>query len=514
MKKKVENIEILRAISILWVLVYHVWVYSGYPNTGINTIIAYGGEVGVTLFFIISGFAIYMNLSNNSDIKFKEFISKRLLKVIPPYYFCMLIIIVFSNNSYLNSMHGFKDIFMHTIFIHNFSPSTHGTINGVFWTMGNIVQFYFIAIILYKIIRKYKVKAVIGSIIFTIIYKVVVYNILFVNESDSILYFIYGRQLLGTIDNFIIGMWIGYMYSNNLHEKINKKYIILSSILIYIVIKSLNSNPLYINSIFSYTWHSFLAIILTTFILCFLNIKFNCNNKIVKSLQIIARLEYNIYLWHLPILIKLTNESFLSKLNNKMFYYNIVFTLIITIVVSVLLNSINYKKIITSIRKISQKDIINILIIIMVICTTPNYVEYIKYSLKGTIKYTKNDITKHNDLEPLVKLVDQYIPKNNDIKYIYLDNNDYEGTMNFWAIRYYLSPRRSIHWNTYAYSLDMNDKMQIEEFLNNIDVDYIIVKNCMALKEEFQLNDGQSYIFKKNKNTNGKLKNMLELIGE
>ena len=57
-----KGLDIVRAFAVMAVLIYHFYVlvdntrYLSYPL--LHKLISIGGEVGVTLFFIISGYGI------------------------------------------------------------------------------------------------------------------------------------------------------------------------------------------------------------------------------------------------------------------------------------------------------------------------------------------------------------------------------------------------------------------------------------------------------------------------
>ena len=56
--KRIKNIDLLRAGAILYIMLYHCYTLSGKPwhaHTAIHTFLSFGGEVGVTLFFLLSG---------------------------------------------------------------------------------------------------------------------------------------------------------------------------------------------------------------------------------------------------------------------------------------------------------------------------------------------------------------------------------------------------------------------------------------------------------------------------
>lgn len=526
---RVKQIDILRISAALLVLTYHVWVYSGYPPTGYHNIIAYGGEIGVTLFFIISGFSIYLSIESmfekDGGFNYKEFIIKRSIRILPAYYICMFIIIIFSNNGYLNSSSSIMDILLHIFLVHNVLPSTHGSINGVFWTLGNIFQFYLIAIILYKLIKRYKVGAVAVSIGLTIIYKIMIFNYLQDQQADGVLYFIYGRQLMGTLDNFVIGMFLAYLYKkkNNIQVMIKGMdwlKILGLSLLLYIVIDQLNKNALYDNTVLGYTWHSIIACILGTLIYFMFKIPVK-DSKVLESLLALAKLEYPIYLWHLPILIQISQISKISELEAGMkFNFILGITLLVTLIWCYIYNETicknSYMLYSNMKRLINRRKILIGCMALFFILSMNDYGNLLK-EIKSNLKYLVSDTkVEHDNLAKLVQHVDKVIALDNNLTYIYLDYPDYEGTMNFYRNRYYLAPRRAINWNTYAFNLDLNDKEAVANYLNSIEVDYVIMRNCPAIETAFGLegNREQGYLFKKNPDNDGTLEQILIRIGE
>lgn len=339
-----RTVEFYRGIATMLVLLYHVWVYCEYPQTGYNIVLAYGGEIGVTLFFIISGFAIYTNIENqinkNGSLSYVQFIKQRYFKLAIPYYVCILIIMLFSNSHQylLNSLHGYKDIFVHIFFIHNWFPSTHGSINGVCWTLGVIVQFYVIAPILYKMIKKKPILSGGISIIIAICFKMIIFNKLN-PQGDGGQYFVYGRQLLGCIDNFIFGMLIAYFHGNigekldKVHKNIKWICVGINAGAIYHILSMLNYHILYSNTLFGYIWHSILSFSLAIQIFIVMHMEFEFKNRIAQFLLYISKIEYNIYLWHLPILAVIIANPIIANLGIIERYY---ITLVIVLLVSII----------------------------------------------------------------------------------------------------------------------------------------------------------------------------------
>lgn len=94
-----ENLNGIRAISILFVVVFHAWVTAkpilpGDPNP----LRLFLGSLssGVDFFFLLSGFLIYGGLfrehEKNGKLEIKKFFIKRSLRIFPAFYFALAIL--------------------------------------------------------------------------------------------------------------------------------------------------------------------------------------------------------------------------------------------------------------------------------------------------------------------------------------------------------------------------------------------------------------------------------------
>lgn len=308
MVKRYKQIDILRAVAIIIVAMYHFWVVSGYQTTGVellNRFLTYGGEIGVTMFFVISGFSIYCSLyqqeNRGETVEFFPFIKKRWKRVYPSYFISILIVLLLGDGAVYISIQNIWSIIAHLLFVHNFFLSTHGSISGVLWTMGVIFQFYLISIPLYKCVDKRWVETLSLSIVVSILMKYFLYSFFARNELNGSYYFIYGRQLFSSIDNFIIGMCVA---RGILNRKRNTKLIYLLSAIAAFLIWILyitSKGVVYSNTIFGYVWHSITAVLIGLCIWQILMFENKRDNVLEKCLLFIGKYEYEIYIWHLLI---------------------------------------------------------------------------------------------------------------------------------------------------------------------------------------------------------------------
>ncbi len=149
----------LRGIAILMVVCYHDFYVN--PQSGL-LVRCIGwlndrGGVGVQIFFILSGFLISLPFFKvrKTDISswyVKGYARRRVAKIIPPFYFSLVVLTVyyllrFSNPEYI------WVAFRWAAGIYNFTPQTL-YFNGVYWSLVVEVQFYLLLPLLFWLTSK------------------------------------------------------------------------------------------------------------------------------------------------------------------------------------------------------------------------------------------------------------------------------------------------------------------------------------------------------------------------
>lgn len=99
-QERIANIELLRGIASIGVCLVHLQMFSGYTQFPVIDKLINGGQLGVYIFFIVSGFVLpYSLYKNNYRLKdFFTFLFKRNLRIDPP-YFIVLILSIFIYSS-------------------------------------------------------------------------------------------------------------------------------------------------------------------------------------------------------------------------------------------------------------------------------------------------------------------------------------------------------------------------------------------------------------------------------
>ncbi len=163
--KQLSQIIFLRGMAALMVCLFHL--YCGNPklfpiDSYPKQVLSYG-YLGVPIFFVISGFIICYSLPDNYNLsQFKTFILRRLVRIEPPYFISILLILVLNySGSYFTGIplkFAWPDFFFHFIYLNNFSLGNY--YNVVYWTLGIEFQFYVIIGLLFTILGRSQIALI------------------------------------------------------------------------------------------------------------------------------------------------------------------------------------------------------------------------------------------------------------------------------------------------------------------------------------------------------------------
>lgn len=166
-KSYFENLDGLRAIAALSVAFFHIANWFHYPKTkfynAVQVVFSFGGnggKLGVTFFFILSGFLItflmFKEQTKYGSINISSFYLRRVLRIWPLYYLTLLVGFVIY--PFIMNLEGYPynesaSPFLYSIFATNFDHIYNGHpsigILGVQWSVAVEEQFYLIWPILF-----------------------------------------------------------------------------------------------------------------------------------------------------------------------------------------------------------------------------------------------------------------------------------------------------------------------------------------------------------------------------
>ena len=157
--------DLMRVACVAMIAWYHIWQQSWLsPRLRIGAIdvnllaLVRAGYMFVDLMLMLSGFLLYLPWANGEERPTRDFYARRALRILPSYWACLAVMIVFALAQPGFSEYGrlAKDIATHLTFTHNLSYMTYvqSLLNVVLWTLAVEVQFYLLLPALAPVFRR------------------------------------------------------------------------------------------------------------------------------------------------------------------------------------------------------------------------------------------------------------------------------------------------------------------------------------------------------------------------
>jgi peptidoglycan/LPS O-acetylase OafA/YrhL len=204
---RIPSLDGFRAISILLVLFCHSRLSPGFPVSLADY--ARQGEVGVTIFFVISGFLItnllLVDESNTGNINIRAFYTRRVFRIVPVYILYLLFILLWQNVENMGLTNG--NLIHVLTFTVNFDPHRNWFL-GHFWSLSVEEQFYLFWPAFLILFRKHLKIVLIMLVAYSCVVRVIAYKFPGYNLITLSPFFVYS-------DSIFIGAFGGILYFEN-----------------------------------------------------------------------------------------------------------------------------------------------------------------------------------------------------------------------------------------------------------------------------------------------------------
>lgn len=309
----IPAIDGLRFIAVFLVIPHHWFV-----NHKLH--LNYNGLLGVTLFFVISGYLItsiilkYKSKSTKRTF-LKAFYLRRSIRIFPVYYFLIGILFLFNVQEIRDKIFWFLFYIQNHYFIS--INSWDGSLNH-FWSLAVEEQFYlFWPLIMLSVKNKYLDKAVVSLIVFSLIFKL----LLFYFKGNKFI----GLYMFSNFDAFAIGGALAchkYINAFKFLDGDNKTAFVVRIFTFLFVVAYLS---LHISYMMGFIDNSFVSNVLMTFMMSIFSlilIIYSTKHPFKPVLQSylfvqLGKISYGIYLFHMFA------PEIYSFLNRIAFKYNL-----------------------------------------------------------------------------------------------------------------------------------------------------------------------------------------------
>lgn len=319
---RLDVIDGLRGIAILVVVCYHAWLVTGQrfelQLSGVTLslqFVATTGFLGVDLFFFLSGFCLFYpcarrHFEGRSPQPILEYARRRALKIVPSYLVALTIFTLAFHDRFASGLAAAGHFAAHLLFIHSLFAPTFASISGPFWTLAIEVQFYLIFPVLAGVVRTWPLRGYLAVLALAEGYRL----LLIATQNDGSAYAV--NQLPAFLDVFGGGMVAAYAVvwarSNvpdiERHSRQLSIFAAASVAVAAIGLIALASSPAMQTPEAFYQWQSryrpaialLLIVLATSSVLAGTRWQRALSNPLLLFLSTIS---YNLYLWHLEILV-------------------------------------------------------------------------------------------------------------------------------------------------------------------------------------------------------------------
>lgn len=294
LNRRIPELDALRGIFMLMIFLFHVHLF---PN---------GGKIGVTFFFVLSGFSMtlgYRNKIITDNFSYKAFLNKRLIKIIPIHWLTLGLAVILKIIEIVVS--GFK-ISIIPQFLANFflvqswipDPEYYLSFNSVSWYLSDTLFFIAIFPLLIRfVVNVPKVIQIVVAIISISFYCVVV------KYTPQLLYIFPLVRLL----DFVLGVYLAFWLLNrktSFYEKLSKKIHGITNFIIigcFILIASLIVESIMLGDLLSFVsvcyWPAIVTIIVCVTLISICN-GGGYNLLQNKILQWLGSISFSFYMIH------------------------------------------------------------------------------------------------------------------------------------------------------------------------------------------------------------------------
>ena len=318
------NVNFLRALAALLVLVYHVVElapWPAFPTEGVPLVFRVGW-IGVDLFFVISGFVIGLSairLYREGGLDYRwTFMRRRLARIVPLYVITAVAFLVLVRPPMLQQ--SWETIALqigsHLLFLHNLHPGLHSAINGANWSVAAEMQFYVLAILAVPLISRLDVRWLLAGGVL-VAWGMRALAFWGTRDLGNPAYtFVYATQVPPMLDAFAIGLAIARLHLDGTMARWSSRRPALSLLAtacafvlaFHFVWDAYWAHADYwANAGMVVFWRTGLALMFGALVLLAAQLPDMTRLIALRPLNDLGEISYGIYLWHLPVILTLKN---------------------------------------------------------------------------------------------------------------------------------------------------------------------------------------------------------------
>ena len=348
-----DGVRAFACLIVIWFHIYRIprdlsiWNSPPLAHPLLNSFL-YFGKYGVTLFFVLSGFLLFMPFAEALLFEKKwpsvrQFYLRRIFRIMPAYYLSLILIVLLFQRQYLQSQH-WQELGLFFTFLMDSSQATFKQLNAPFWTLAVEWQFYMLLpllvlgmrLIIRRVKQGYRLHTTVACLLVLIAWGLFsryigTYYQQHPSETvlvprailNGVLFFTYGVS--GKyLEDFGVGMLLSLCFVYAQHPSISSKvrttlqklspWLLGTGLVCLLAMILWSYNQRYVNtwSLFNapifYNYHYLVGelCISLSFCLCLLALLFGSARFRSpfewSPLRWVGIISYSLYMWHLPFI--------------------------------------------------------------------------------------------------------------------------------------------------------------------------------------------------------------------
>lgn len=215
---KIQQLTFLRFIAAIAIVFFHFSrKIKPYSFTDVHHFVE-RWNVGVSFFFVLSGFIMVIANQSKDKIDFRDFFMKRVFRIYPMYLLALFSIVIYHILTHFPLV--YEDIFLNLILLQSWFPSKAMSYNFPSWTIPIEFFFYLIFPFIFNlIIRKISFKTICTwTIVIWIISQVIIhvfrYSDFYMQETSIAKPLLLYHPMMH-LNQFFIGVLFGVLFLKN-----------------------------------------------------------------------------------------------------------------------------------------------------------------------------------------------------------------------------------------------------------------------------------------------------------
>lgn len=327
---KIEQLTFTRFIAAILIVIFHYGKESPLFNNSYIDFIIVQANIGVSYFFLLSGFVMMIAYANKEKIEWFKYFKNRFARIYPIYFGALAIILGVQVLTNSINLEGFLlNVFM----IQSWLPEKAQIFNPVAWSLSVEFFFYLSFPFIYNFyIKKFDLKKVlIGIILFWISSQIIFHVLLIFEPFNNIIinqrtFYMYNPFL--HFNEFLVGVGTGYLYVEKmLNKSRNTDFYLIGVVLLLILVLKYN---------YIFNLHNgALALIFSAFL-----ILLSLNNGIItrlfkiKALVFLGEISYGIYILQFAVFSLISSVTVTKYLKitdyTLIFFFRLIFLIILS----------------------------------------------------------------------------------------------------------------------------------------------------------------------------------------